>query len=282
VPREKIAAGRNPLKVWLTLVGILGSVVVAQSAGAQSTGLQTSDSRPSSERVKADPAGQYVLIKSVAATLPAPARRTPRGDPDGYDLAGYCWAPEYVMGDWAKPADLAGRLLMVAMETTVWSRELAVRGFPVKPLSEAIGRYEGAMVAAGATDAARQRGHEALVAELEALRRASPGAPRVQLSAGCSGPTLAVQLRYKTVPEGGRARFIAKALHEICRVQGIDANDSTRCDYWLENPEAEPRFFMGDYVWSARWPDDRVVQGEFDARSISEPGVVTLRQGIKR
>jgi hypothetical protein len=46
----------------------------------------------------------------------------------------------------------------------------------------------------------------------------------------------------------------------------------------MENPEAEPRYFVDEFVWQARWLDGNVTHGEFDAQSIGEPGVVTLRQ----
>ena len=134
------------------------------------------------------------------------------------------------------------------------------------------------MVAAGATDAARNRGLETFAAELEALRRTAPGAIKTTKAGGCTRPSHAVQLRYKTVPAEGRARFIPKALHELCRAQGLDPNDLTRCDYWMESSEGEPRFFIGEHVWQVRWPDGTTALGEFDARSISEPGVMTLRQ----
>jgi hypothetical protein len=83
----------------------------------------------------------------------------------------------------------------------------------------------------------------------------------------------------------GRSRHTGR-LGEPCRPRrpdgdarrGNDAYDITRCDYWRESTEAEPRFFVGEFVWQARWPDGNVTRGEFDARSIGEPGVVTLRQ----
>ena len=254
---------------------LLALLLAAICSGATA---QTVDTRMSSERIKADPSGQYVLIKTVAGSLTPPATQaTPRADPDGYGIAG-CWAPEHVLADWTKPADLGGRLVVLALETAAWARDLARGGYPAGPLGEAIGRYEAAMVAAGATESARNRALESFAAELEALRRTAPGALKTNKGAGCLRPSPAVQLRYKTVPPEGRARFIPKALYELCRAQGIDPVDTTRCDYWMESSENEPRFFVGEHVWQARWPDGTTARGEFDARSVSEPGVLTLRQ----
>jgi hypothetical protein len=273
-PRARGASGlKHLIVVLLSIATSLGAA--AQTSGASA---QAIDTRMSSERVKADPAGQYVLIKTVAASLTPPAtQRTPRDDPEGYDIAG-CWAPEQVLADWAPRADLSGRLIVLALETAAWTRDLARGGYPAAPLGEAIGRYEAAVVAAGATDAARNRGLETFAAELETLRRTAPGAVKTTKAGGCTRPSLAVQLRYKTVPAEGRARFIPKALHELCRAQGLDPADPTRCDYWMESSEGEPRFFIGEQVWQVRWPDGTTVRGEFDARSVSEPGVLTLKQ----
>lgn len=248
-------------------------LMVSASAFAQSA-----DTRMSSARIAADPPGQYVLIKKVVAALPPPAMASPTSDPAGYDIAGLCWNSTYMLGDWAKHAELPARLVMLAIETTRWSRALGRGGYPEKPLADAIGRYEATMVAAGATDAARQRGLDAFAAELTSLQRSHPGALKTRKDGACAASGPAVQLRYRTVPDAGRARFIPKPLYETCRAQGLDPNDFTRCDYWLESPEAEPRFFVGEFVWQARWPDGTVTRGEFDARSIGEPGVVTLRQ----
>ena len=249
-------------------------VTVATSVAAQSV-----DNRLSSERIAADPAGQYLLVKKVVGALAPPVgTAAPRSDPEGYDVAGLCWDGGHVLGDWAKRAELPSRLVMLALETTGWSRRLGRGGYPEKPLAEAIGRYEAAMIAAGATDVARERGLDAFLAELVVLHRASPGSLGVRKAGGCANASQSVQIRGKTVPEGGRARFIPKVLYEVCRAQGLDANDITRCDYWMESPDAEPRFFIGEIVWQARWPDGITTTGEFDAGSVGKPGVVTLRQ----
>jgi hypothetical protein len=259
---------------------VLLSMAICHCASAQTPDAKTQaiDTRMSSERVKADPAGHYVLIKTVAGSLTPPATQAaPRADPEGYAIAG-CWAPEHLLAGWAERADLGGLLVVLALETAAWTRDLVRGGYPAAPLGEAIGRYEAAVVAAGATDAARNRGLESFAAELETLRRSAPGAMKAHKAGGCTRPSLAVQLRYKTVPPDGRARFIPKSLYELCRAQGLDPGDPTRCDYWMESPEGEPRFFVGEHVWQARWPDGTTARGEFDARSVAEPGVLTLRQ----
>jgi hypothetical protein len=269
--------GVSCVRQWMA---VLLAMVACQGALSPRSGAvaQTIDGSVSSERIKADPAGQYILIKTIAASLiPAANHSAPRADPDGYEIAG-CWTPRHLLADWTARADLAGRMIALALRTAAWTRDLVRGGYPAAGLAEAIGRYEAAVVAAGATEAALDRGLAAFAAELETLRRTTPGAMKTNMGGGCARPDFAVQLRYKTVPADGRAQFIPKTLHELCRAQGLDPNDARRCDYWMESPENEPRYFVGDYVWQARWPDGTTALGEFDARSIAEPGVVTLRQ----
>ena len=138
------------------------------------------------------------------------------------------------------------------------------------------------MVAAGLTDAARERAVDAFRSELEAMARSAPGAVKTRKQGGCGGSGAAVQLRYQTVPKEGRAWFIAKPLHDICRAQQLDADDPTRCDYWATPTEAQPLAFVGDVAWLARWADGIVSHGAFDTKTAGESGIVTLRQTVQK
>ena len=62
---------------------------------------------------------------------------------------------------WAERAGLTGAMIVRALETRSWQRDLARTGYPEAPLAEAIGRYEATLVAAGFTGG-----------EAEELRRA--------------------------------------------------------------------------------------------------------------
>lgn len=239
-------------------------------------------SQTSSERIRAEPGGQYVLVKTVAAQLGIAGRPSPMTDPQGYDVFGYCWTPYAVLGDWAERSGLTGRMVVMALETLAWARDLGRGGYPAQPLNAAIGNYEAAMIAAGLTDAARERAVDAFLSELETASRGAPGAVKTRKQGGCGGSGPAVQLRYQTAPKGGSAWFIARPLHEICRAQQLDADDFTRCDYWTAAKESEPLAFVGDIAWQARWADGAVARGTFDSRNAGDNGMVTLRQTIQR
>lgn len=268
------------MRIIANLASVLGLLVldIAMPAMAQTAIPQTS-----SARVAADPAGQYVLIKTVVAHASDVAGKpSPMANPQGYDVQGYCWAPYAVLGDWAGRSGLTGRMVVLAMETLSWARDLGRGGYPARPLNAAIGNYEAAMVSSGLTDAARERAVDAFRSELEAAARSAPGAVKTRKQGDCGGPGAAVQLRYQTVPKEGRAWFIAKPLHDICRAQQIDADDPARCDYWAAPTETAPLAFAGDVAWLARWTDGTVAHGTFDSRTAAETGIVTLRQTVQK
>ena len=144
----------------IALMAFLG----ATPAGAQAErSSETSVNQPttvqsSSEKVRDNPTAQYVLVKTVVgqATGVVDARAV-AAEPEGYNLLKYCWTAENVLGDWAERAGLTGAMIVRALETRSWQRDLARTGYPEAPLAEAIGRYEATLVAAGFTEAARAR-----------------------------------------------------------------------------------------------------------------------------
>lgn len=274
---------RCPSLLLHLLPGFLAGLLLSEAAAQAPPPPREPDPRTSSQRVAADPAGQYLLIRKVVVSALPAASKGPLPDvPEGYDVARYCWTPYYVMGDWGKKGGLTSALVVLALEAEQWKRDLGRGGYPAQPLAEAIGRYEAGMLAAGASFDARTKGLPAFQAELENLRRATPGAAKTRLFGGCGGPGPAVQLQFKTQPEGGKPLFIAKTLHAICRAQDVEADDPARCDYWLESDEKEPLFFNGEIVWVVRWMDGTVARGEFDSYKSRDAGTVILREGTKK
>jgi hypothetical protein len=253
-----------------------GAVPAGPSTATPST---ANPPKSSSERVRDNPASQYVLIKTVVGQSigVVDARALPI-EPEGYNLLKYCWAAANVLGDWAAPAGLAGAMVVRALETHSWARDLARAGYPETPVAESIGRYEAALVAAGFTDVARERALDALTAELQEIRRTAPGAARIFSAGRCDRARRSMAIEYKTAPEGGRARFIPYVLHQICRAQQLDADDPVRCDYWMNARADGPMSFAGETVYSVRWPDGTVATGRFDPDDSRDAGQVTLRE----
>jgi hypothetical protein len=233
----------------------------------------------SSERVRDNPALQYVLIKSVAAQVigVVDARALPI-EPEGYNLLKYCWTSANVLGDWSEHSGLTGEMVARAFETFSWARDLARAGYPTAAVAEAIGRYEAALIAAGFTEAARDHALVALAGALEEIRRGAPGATKIFKVDRCRRETRSLGLAHKTVPEGGRARFIPYVLYRICEAQQLAPDDPVRCDYWKTAKAEGPMSFPGPMAYSVRWPDGTVASGQFDADASRDVGIVTLRE----
>lgn len=261
------------------MIGLLA----ATPAGAQTDGAaQVSASPPvaqsSSEKVRDNPAAQYVLVKTVVgqAIGVVDARARPV-EPEAYNLLKYCWTAENVLGDWAERSGLTGAMIVRALETRSWQRDLARAGYAEAPVAEAIGRYEAALVTAGFTEAARARAVEGLVTELEAVRRTTPGAAEIRAVHRCDSQRRSLALNFTTVPGDGRARFVPWVLHQVCQAQQLDPDDPVRCDYWLDGTTDKPVSFAGETVYSVRWSDGTTTSGRFDPEQSRSAGTVTLR-----
>ena len=234
----------------------------------------------SSEKVRANPASQYVLVKTVVGkTLGAVDARAQPIEPETYNLLKYCWTEANVLGDWADRSGLAGKMVVRALETLSWQRDLVRAGYPVDPVAQAIGRYEAAVISTDFAAAARDKAVEALLTELYVIKRTTPGAFQVNAVRNCQRKRRSLGLKYTTMPDDGRARFIPVVLHEICQTQQLDANDPVRCDYWMNGKPDEPMAFGGETVFSVRWPDGSTATGRFDPEPLRSAGSVTLRQG---
>ena len=232
----------------------------------------------SSEKVRENPASQYVLVKTVVGqTMGVVDARAKPIEPEGYNLLKYCWTAENVLGDWAERAGLTGAMVVRALETRSWQRDLARAGYPEGPAAEAIGRYEAMLVSAGFTDAARARAVDSQVTELDGIRRKTPGAAQVRAVHRCDGQQRSFALNYTTAPEDGRARFMPYVLHQICQAQQLNADDAIRCDYWMYGKTDKPMSFAGETVYSVRWLDGSTANGRFDPEQSRSAGTVTLR-----
>jgi hypothetical protein len=263
----------------------------AQMSAAQASGAQPSDpaetaprpNQSSSEKVRDNPANQYVLVKTVVGKVIGmiDARARPV-EPEGYNLLKYCWTPTNVLGDWAERAGLTGEMIVRALETNAWARDLVRAGYAADPVNEAIGRYEAKLVAAGFADAARDRALEGLLTDLEAIRRTAPGAAKIRAIERCEGQHRSLGLNYTTAPEEGRARFIPYVLHQICQTQQLDADDPVRCDYWMNGKTDGPMSFAGETVYNVRWADGAIASGRFDPEQSRSDGTVTLRLKVQK
>lgn len=233
----------------------------------------------SSEKVRENPAVQYLLMKTVVArSIGVLKTRALPVEAGGYNLLKYCWTPYNVLGEWGESSGQTGEMAVRALETLSWARDLGRAGYPEAPVAEAIGRYEAALVAAAFTDAARTRALDALRVELEALQMRTPGTSEILARARCKQQPSSFALNVATAPEGGRPRFIPYVLHQFCLAQQLDPADAVRCDYWKSAKSEAPMSFAGETVYSVTWPENVVTTGRFNPDEQRSTGTVTLRQ----
>jgi hypothetical protein len=264
--------------VPIVLLALLAATTSWAQSGAQTAASEPTVIRSSSEKVRENPASQYMLIKTVvgkgiggvnARALPVEA--------EGYNLLKYCWTTVNVLGDWAERAGLTGEMIVQALQTYSWQRDLTRAGYPEAAVAEAIGRYEAALVAAGFTEAARTRAVDGLVADLNGIKRTEPGAAQIRAIPRCGAHDRSLGLNHTTQPEGGRVQFIPYLLHQLCAAQQLDPDDTVRCDYWMTAKPEGPMSFAGEMAYSVRWPDGAVATGRFDPDALRNVGSVTLR-----
>ena len=262
----------------IALMACLGATPAGAQAERSSEAAKPATVQSSSEKVRDNPSAQYVLVKTVVGQVVGVVdARATSIEPEGYNLLKYCWTAENVLGDWAERAGLTGAMVVRALETRSWQRDLARAGYPEGPAAEAVGRYEAMLVSAGFTDAARARAIDALVVDLDELRRKTPGAAQVRAVHRCDGQRRSFALNYTTAPEDGRARFMPYVLHQICQAQQLNADDPIRCDYWMYGKTDKPMSFAGETVYSVRWLDGSTANGRFDPEQSRSAGTVTLR-----
>src|SRR5690242_2102441 len=170
----------------IALMACLGATPAGAQAERSSEAARPATVQSSSEKVRDNSPAQYVLVKTVVGQVMGVVdARATSIEPEGYNLLKYCWTAENVLGDWAERAGLTGAMVVRALETRSWQRDLARAGYPEAPVAEGIARYDAALVATGFTDAARARAVGALISDLDAIRRTAPGAAPVNAVHRC-------------------------------------------------------------------------------------------------
>jgi len=245
----------------------------AQAAATPLTALSSSD------KVRENPGVQYLLMKTVVAkSIGIQKTRALPVEAGGYNLLKYCWSPENVLGAWGENSGLTGEMVVRALETLSWSRDLARAGYPEAQVAEVIGRYEADLIAAGFAEAARTRALEALRTELQNLQLRTPGTSDIVARLRCNRQPSSFELNVATSPERAHVRFMPHVLHQFCLAQQIDPADAVRCDYWQSAKAEGPMSFAGETAYSVTWPDNVVTTGRFNPDEYRATGTVTLRQ----
>ncbi len=235
----------------------------AQTAATPMTALS------SSEKARDNPGVQYLLMKTVVAqAIGVLKTRALPVEAGGYNLLKYCWTPANVLGDWGESSGLTGEMVVRALETLSWSRDLARAGYPEAPVAEAIGRYEATLVARHL-----RRGH-AHARPRRAARRARGPADAQRRAPRRSSPATRCNRQpssFGVERRDGAAEAAARGSFPTCCTSSASRSRSTpatRCAATTgSRPRARsPMSFAGETVYSVSWPDDTVGHGAVQPR----------------
>jgi hypothetical protein len=229
----------------------------------------------------ANPSLSYGQIKTAVAAVraeqPPRAVNTFGGQYDIMD----CGESDYTGG----PPTRASEYAYIADKALIWQRDLPRIGYPRGVWAAPVARFEssGILIANSVDpkhffdvwddriDASRKGLQNALLS----YRKTHPHAAAIANGLGCGGGEVPVKL--VTQPAATQVTIIPAFFYELCRVQKIDPNDTTRCAHWREvsGPIVE---VSGNYRYVARWHDGTVKRGILDVESAADAGTITLRK----
>lgn len=223
----------------------------------------------------------YAQIKTAVAAVRAqqPVRHADVMDGQ-YDIMD-CGESDYTGGS----ATLASEYAYIADKVLIWQTDLPRIGYPRRVWAAPVARFESSgifianSVAPGkffdVWDDRIDASRKALQKTLLAYRKTNPHAVAIANGLGCGGGEVPVKL--VTQPVATQVTIIPAFFYELCRVQRIDPNDTTRCAHWREvsGPIVE---VSGNYRYVARWHDGTVKRGILDVESAADSGTITLRK----
>jgi len=149
----------------------------------------------------------------------------------------------------------------VANEANIWEADLRALGYPAFVWQLWVARYEASAISfADKVPPARfyEEWHppelQGLQTKLEAYWRSHRYLAKTTARAlGCGAGEQMFKLA--TQPRGAQVLVIPSFFYELCQVQRINADDTSRCRHWREVLDGTISTVSGDYHYRARWPD---------------------------
>ena len=172
----------------------------------------------------------------------------------------------------------------IANEALILEDNLRAFGYPARLWAPVIARYESAEVSIAdrtsegrfyeGTTSVRNKMTGRLLKDLNAYRKRHRGLMPVKSEGGCGGGGFSVKVA--TQPSGGRIMVVPTFFYELCRVQGINPDDPTRCSHWREVVDGNVAQVSGDYRYSVRWHDGTIRRGKlsFDESLGDKPLII--------
>jgi hypothetical protein len=247
---------------------------------------------PIASATAADPTPSYALVKRAIASMSRTHVIQVDSLRDGDDDCGKA-ATCYDIQTCQFGSDFIGTKVTtatiyadVANVVGIWESDLPEVGYPERVWRPWTSGYEAAAIdtvkrygAAAFYDKARSTlpSIDGLRRVLMRYRATHPKALPVINVGGCGAGEEPVKVT--TEPAATQVSIIPTFFFELCRVQRIDPNDTTRCAHWREITGTVVQI-SGDYHYVARWHDGTVKRGVLGVNS--EPtmmtGTITLRK----
>lgn len=283
-------------------------LVVATIAYAVTTGVAASQS--SSERVIADPAAHYPILKKVVAEMARDYAQQSQAADKKYlaelkqtnrkawqqhqrelreerrrnatDLINCSTAAEFIPDEWLTERELTKPLASVANDFTFLEGVLAP--FPRRiwePLVRALEAKEVAgVIRDGDIDDGYFTRREAfmrqLASRLNRERKSNRSLPRLFVEGGCGAGEIGVQIA--TEPAGAQVLFIPTFFYELCRAQNLQPDDpwGSCSERWREAVDGTITRVAGDYHYVARWSDGTTRRGRLRIGDDQDGQTITL------
>jgi len=255
-----------------------------------------------------DPVAQYASLKAVFAQMvdvrsEGPAPREARRAAGIHDLIDCKEGGSYLggVGDDASLVPI-GDYADLAYQTASWTRRLQAMSYPQAAWGPLIDRFEKAQIARiqheqDAAPAARpanaddqssdeQAGDDLrdaqdafatnLAKTLNAYRRAHPSLhlPPLKAEGGCGAVSTVVNVRSQ--PAGAVVMFIPVFFYKLCQAEGINPDDTNRCDRWREMVDGVVADVSGDYDYVAHWADGAIRKGRLSLNAVQNGATITL------
>jgi hypothetical protein len=220
--------------------------------------------KKSTELVRDDPRGQYLILKSVfKENLPSANKRPRPKRSDEIDLTD-CVAGQK---EYATTDQLTNSLLQTASEIVVATELLRWAGYPTSIWQNALAEYERQQLASivagrGRSTRAMVRMERTLIANLDVYRRTSGGPlPKIVSDTGCGG--IGNEVTVVTVPSGGKVKHRILLWDRFCTRQGLVPKD-VECDRWDEARDGEVTQANGIHYYQATWPRGPASEGRIE------------------
>jgi hypothetical protein len=204
-----------------------------------------------------------------------------------YDLAlAMCVEPSEYFGDY-KATDRLPKLVPLAATVLTWSADFRRLGVPERVWKPLVTNYEDNQLPLVLASKDPDLGYKSEMPRIaSALNRyrlqSNASLPKFVVDGGCGAGD--VRVRVVLRPRSGRIFFIPRFAYLVCEKQGIDSDDTIKCDRWREAIDGSLIYVAGDYIYLARWADGTVRKGPLGFNSPDQDGATFYigKDGVNR